>query len=85
MDNRDTDEKGGNTPAGTARATPKADTAAEQTGAPTAQDQSFEDERQQRQENWSPAAQTGFDNKDVERQDEIYTHESPSRSESSDQ
>lgn len=78
MDNQDTYEKGGKgVDTGAGRETAKADTATEQTGTPTAQDQSIEEERQRRQENWSPAGQTGFDNKDVERHDEIYTHEPP--------
>lgn len=45
-------------------------------GAPTEGDQGFDEERQRRQENWSPAGQTGFDNEDVIRQDEIYPKDS---------
>ena len=48
---------------------------ASQTGAPTEMDQSIEEERQRRQESWSPGGQTGFDNDDVERQKGIYTEE----------
>ena len=79
MENRDTYEASGSGPsAGTGRSSDKEESAVEQTGTPTTLDQSIEQERQHRQENWSPASQTGFDNADVDRHEEIYTHEPPS-------
>lgn len=79
MDNRDTYEAGGSGPAVGMGGTKDGDeSAVSQTGTPTTADQNIEQERQRRQENWSPASQTGFDNTDVERHDEIYTHEPPS-------
>jgi hypothetical protein len=76
MENKDTYEAGGK---GTAVGSGgKQGSAASQTGAPTPMDQNIEEERQRRQENWAPAAQTGFDNADVERHEEIYPEEPPS-------
>ena len=72
MDNRDTYEASGDGPAVGFGGTGGND-AAPQTGNPTPMDQGFEEERQRRQEDWSPGAQTGFDNADVERHDAIYT------------
>ena len=84
MGNRDT-HKDGEKGAAAGKATAKADTAVEQAGSSTSQDKSIEEERQRRQENWSPAGQTGFDNEDVERQEEIYPREPSSEAENSDQ
>lgn len=72
MSNRDTYEETGGPSVGFGGANDQDDSAAEQSGSPTPMDQSFEEERQRRQENWSPAGQTGFDNSDVERHDEMY-------------
>ena len=74
MQNRDTYEASGAGPSVGFGGTNKEDeSAVSQTGTPTTEDQSFEEERQRRQEDWAPAAQTGFDNADVDRHEEIYT------------
>ena len=79
MENRDIYEASGSGPSvGFGGTNEEEDSATSQTGTPTTMDQSFEEERQRRQEDWSPASQTGFDNADVERHEEIYTHEPPS-------
>ena len=79
MQNRDTYEASGAGPSVGFGGTNKEDeSAVSQTGTPTTEDQSFEEERQRRQEDWAPAAQTGFDNADVDRHEEIYTDEEPS-------
>jgi hypothetical protein len=79
MENRDTYEAGSPGPSVGMGGTKNEDeSAVTQTGTPTTMDQNIEQERQRRQENWSPASQTGFDNADVERHEEIYTHEPPS-------
>ena len=51
------------------------ESAVSQTGTPTTMDRSFEEERQRRQESWSPGGQAGFDKDDVERHKSIYTEE----------
>ena len=78
MENRDTYEAGGRGPAAGGGGTVEEGSGASQTGAPTTMDQNIEEERQRRQENWAPAAQTGFDNADVERHEEIYPQDPPS-------
>ena len=78
MVNRDTYEEGGGPSVGFGGTGEDEESATSQTGTPTKMDQNFEEERQRRQENWSPAAQTGFDNDDVNRHEEIYTKEPPS-------
>ena len=80
MQNRDTYEAGEGGPSvGFGGANEEEEgSAVSQTGTPTATDQSFEEERQRRQEDWAPAAQTGFDNADVDRHEDIYTDEPPS-------
>lgn len=76
MDNRDTYEAGGKGPSvGSGGAAEKEGSAVSQTGTPTTMDQNIEEERQRRQENWAPAAQTGFDNSDVDRHEEIFNNE----------
>ena len=77
MENRDTYDAEGSGPSGGfgGDGEHQEGSGASQTGAPTAMDQSFEEERQRRQESWSPGSQTGFDNDDVERQKGIYTDE----------
>lgn len=72
MPDKDKHQAGGSSEQGSAAA---------QTGAPTSMDQNIEEERQRRQENWAPAAQTGFDNADVDRHEEIFTNEQPSDAE----
>lgn len=78
MANRDTYEKGEGPAVGFGGSGSQNDTAASQTGAPTPTDNNIEEERQRRQEDWSPAGQTGFDNEDVDRQESIYTDEASS-------
>lgn len=74
MDNRDTYEASGGGPSvGFGGPRNKEDTGEPGAGAKTPMDEGIEEERQRRQENWSPAGQTGFDNDDVERHDSIYT------------
>ena len=74
MVNRDTYEaEGGGPSVGFGGDGQQGDSAVSQTGTPTTLDQNFEEERQRRQENWSPGGQTGFDNDDVERHESIYT------------
>ena len=77
MENRDTYEAEGGGPSvgfgGDGEQ--EEESAVSQTGTPTTMDQSIEEERQRRQESWSPAGQTGFDNEDVERHERIYTDE----------
>ena len=80
MDNRDTYESEGKGPSvGLGGGSGEGgESAVSQTGTPTTMDQNFEEERQKRQENWSPAGQTGFDTEDVDRQREIYKDDPPS-------
>ena len=76
MVNRDTyDAEGSGPSVGFGGDGEQEDSAVSQTGTPTTMDQSFEEERQRRQENWSPGGQTGFDTDDVERHDSIYADE----------
>ena len=78
MDNRDTYEAEGSGPSvgfGGDGEQQEEESAVSQTGTPTTMDQSFEEERQRRQESWSPVGQTGFDNDDVERQKGIFPNE----------
>ena len=80
MVNRDTYEAEGSGPSvGFEGDGEQGDSAVEQTGTPTTMDQSIEEERQRRQENWSPGGQTGFDNDDVERHESIYPDENPEK------
>lgn len=84
MDNRDTYEASGSGPSvGFGGTKPEDDSGEPGAGAKTPMDEGIEEERQRRQENWSPAGQTGFDNDDVERHDAIYNNEDGSEPEKS--
>ena len=74
MVNRDTYEAKGSGPSVGfgGDGAPEEESVVSQTGTPTTLDQGIEEERQRRQENWSPGGQTGFDNDDVERHESIY-------------